>query len=35
MKPSWILGGATAAFVLYALITSWPEMVRYRRILAR
>jgi hypothetical protein len=29
----WI-GSAVAALVAYAIITSWPEIVRYRRIRA-
>jgi len=34
MKTKWVIGGIAAGFALYAVISSWPEIVRYRRMMS-
>jgi hypothetical protein len=35
MKSGWKwVGVAASAVLVYAIVTSWPELVRYRRMMA-
>jgi len=34
MNTKWVIGGLAAALAFYAVVSSWPEIVRYRRMMA-
>jgi hypothetical protein len=34
MNGKWIAACAAGAVVAYLIVTSWPEIVRYRRMMA-